>query len=88
MLNEQSMIKEVNSDEDMESPSAKDKTIKQVQASALINNDKEDYKLKIIYFLKDLTKVTAGLTDLSNVNLKNVHENSLGDVKRLKKVLE
>ncbi len=58
MLNGQSIIKEVNSDEDMESPN-KDKTIQQEkqEQAASMNNDKEDYKLKIIYFLKDLSKV-------------------------------
>ncbi len=55
MLNGQSIIKEVNSDEDMESPS-KDKTIQQEKA-AVVDQDQEDYKLKIIYFLKDLTRV-------------------------------
>ncbi len=89
LLSGQSMIHEANSDNEQQPESSgKDKTLK----ISSVNQEKEpmandDFRLKIVYFMRDFSKVTASLKDLANVDLKNVHENSAADLKLLNQAL-
>jgi len=84
MLHGQSIIRETEDDDENEIENDNENA-EEKEISAAGVKEREDYKMKIIYFLKNLTQVKASLEDLGKVNVNDLHENCVDDVKSLKK---
>ncbi|CAF0985233.1 unnamed protein product [Brachionus calyciflorus] len=78
-IDEQSIIQEV----DDETPTKEPKKITKINKENVKPFKIDKYSLKVLYFLKDLTQVTASLNELAETDEKMVHESSLEDFKLL-----
>lgn len=72
---------------------AQDKTIQPTdmqrnQTDAAANAKSDDYALKVVYFMRDLSSVSLRLNQLNQVDLSKVHPDSIDDLDRLCELLK